>query len=195
MIRIEITCMLSSIKINIRQSEILSSKLGFGTSVSKTLSDYIEDIKDFLKLASFRGTRGVVDINGKITVINETNVQQFLLSVQKTLAEMLDDKFEIRTHDYEIYFASKSYEEKFKDCKTFNQLLKHIADIKFDDLKIYTNCGLSKTYLTHREDCTITMIQYKNSDVNLIFKNMTEEKVRKIITYHLKSLKNDKQTK
>ena len=195
MIRIEITCMLSSIKINIRQTEILSTKLGFGTSVSKTLSDYIEDIKDFLKLPSFRGTRGVVDIDGKITVISEANVQQFLLFVQKTLVDMLADKFEIRTHDYEIYFASKSYEEKFKDCKTLTQLLKHIVDIKFDDLKIYTNCGLNHTYLNGRENCKITMIQYKNSDVNLIFKNMTEEKARKIITYHLKSLKNDKKTK
>ena len=195
MIRIEITCMLSSIKINIRQSEILSSKLGFGTEVSKTLYDYIEDIKDFMKLPSFIGAKGIVEIAGKVFVITKDNIESSLLSVCQKLSEILEDKLKIKTHDYEIYFASKLYEEKFKDCKTLTQLLKAILDIKFDEVKIYTNCGISKTYLNHREDCVITMIQYKNSDVNLIFKNMTEEKVRKIITYHLKSLKNDKKHK
>lgn len=189
MIDIKITSLISFLDVSIDELEIKSIKKGFGNYISKSLFDLIDDIETFAKSGVYKDVKGYAELSGTKTIVTYDNVQDVLARAVKTIKECVNDKYFLEIQNAKVYAVNNSYGARFKNVKSFASLLKVMQDLKFSDFKIYTNCGLLRTYhdlLQLDESCLITSIQYISDEIDVIFKNLNEELIRKIIDYHLK---------
>lgn len=190
MIEIKVQSLISFLDISISKELINSIKKGFGKYIAESLLDFIDDIKTFIKSGLYRDVKGYVAIGNKKEIIDYDNVEKVLNNVIDTIGKEIENRHSIVSMNYEIYCTDSKYAERIKAKTSLSSFLKEINEIKFNNFKIYTNCGILHTYhdlIDLNLDCRVTSIQYSNDEVNLIFKNLTHEQLLKIISYHLKN--------
>ena len=190
MIEIKVQSLISFLDISISKELINSIKKGFGKYIAESLLDFIDDIKTFIKSGLYRDVKGYVAIGNKKEIIDYDNAEKVLNNVIDTIGKEIENRHSIVSMNYEIYCTDSKYAERIKARTSLSSFLKEINEIKFNNFKIYTNCGILHTYhdlIDLNLDCRVTSIQYSNDEVNLIFKNLTHEQLLKIISYHLKN--------
>jgi hypothetical protein len=190
MIEIKVQSLISFLDISISKELINSIKKGFGKNIAESLLDFIDDIRIFIKSGLYRDVKGYVAIGNKKEIIDYDNVEKVLNNVIDTIGKEMENRHSITTMNYEIYCTDFKYADKIKAKTSLSSFLKEINEIKFNNFKIYTNCGVLHTYhdlIDLNLDCRVTSIQYSNDEINLIFKNLTHEQLLKIISYHLKN--------
>jgi hypothetical protein len=190
MIEIKVQSLISFLDISISKELINSIKKGFGKNIAESLLDFIDDIRTFIKSGLYRDVKGYVAIGNKKEIIDYDNAEKVLNNVIDTIGKEMENRHSITTMNYEIYCTDSKYADKIKAKTSLSSFLKEINEIKFNNFKIYTNCGVLHTYhdlIDLNLDCRVTSIQYSNDEVNLIFKNLTHEQLLKIISYHLKN--------
>jgi hypothetical protein len=190
MIEIKVQSLISFLDISISKELINSIKKGFGNKLAESLLDFIDDIKTFIKSGLYRDVKGYVAIGNKKEVINYENAVEVLNGVITKITEEVQNRYSLVGMNYEMFCTDLKYSDKIKSKNSIPSLLKEINEIKFNNFKIYTNCGVLHTYhdlIDLNVDCRVTSIQYSNEEVNLIFKNLNHEQLLKIISYHLKN--------
>jgi hypothetical protein len=190
MIEIKVQSLISFLDISISKELINSIKKGFGKNIAESLLDFIDDIRTFIKSGLYRDVKGYVAIGNKKEIIDYDNAEKVLNTVIDTIGKEMENRHSITTMNYEIYCTDSKYTDKIKAKTSLSSFLKEINEIKFNNFRIYTNCGVLHTYhdlIDLNLDCRVTSIQYSNDEVNLIFKNLTHEQLLKIISYHLKN--------
>jgi hypothetical protein len=190
MIEIKVQSLISFLDISISKELINSIKKGFGKNIAESLLDFIDDIRTFIKSGLYRDVKGYVAIGNKKEIIDYDNAEKVLNNVIDTIGKEMENRHSITTMNYEIYCTDSKYTDKIKAKTSLSSFLKEINEIKFNNFRIYTNCGVLHTYhdlIDLNLDCRVTSIQYSNDEVNLIFKNLTHEQLLKIISYHLKN--------
>ena len=146
MVDIKVQSLISFLDVTICKDSILSVKKGFGNYITESLFALIDDIKTFVKSGLYRDVKGFIVINGQKSVISYENAKESLEKAVKSITEMINDRFIVKTQNYEIYFASKDYDKETPSLKTLPLVLKYLTKVKFDEFKIYTNCGVLYTY-------------------------------------------------
>lgn len=190
MIEIKVKSLISFLDISISKELIISIKKGFGNKLAESLSDFIDDIKTFIKSGLYRDVKGYISIDGVKSAIDYDNVVERLNGVIEHIKNEIANSFRLIHQNYEMYCTDSKYAEDFKNAKSLPSFLKEISKHKLNDFKIYTNCGILRTYhdlIDLDVDCRVTSIQYSNDEINLIFRNLNHEQLSKIILYHLKS--------
>lgn len=186
MIDLRIQSIISSLEILIEDNEFTASKKGFGNTISKTLFSYAEDLRNFIRTGVHDTVRGYIKIDKDVIYIDYNNVIESINIAIDYITEELENKYELKTHNFEIYCTDAKYGVMLKDTKTFNQMIRFMNITTFTEFKIYTDCGLKLTYHDIMENCRITMIQYSNKEINLLLKYPDKERIQKLINYHLK---------
>ena len=186
MIVVKLKSMISSLDITYNPENIDSIKKGLGKELSQSFFEFKEILSSF-KWGGY--VKGTIQIGSKTRDVTEANCDVLIAKIIKDLDIIYENKYTLLTSIWKIYCTKKSFHETFQNTKTLYQVLKILKTISFDDFRIYTNCGMLKTYhdlVYLKEKCVVTSIQYSNKEMRVVFENLTKDVIEKLTLFHLK---------
>jgi len=187
MIIIKLKSIKASFHSEIQEDTIVKSKLHNTDSLRNILKEKIEDLKSYRDSNLKIPVEGFLSFNKTQYIITQSNFENSMTDLIAYLTDFLNDRCYAFFPTHEIYGASKNNQNLIKSCTTIPSLIKFMNMSEFSNFKIYTSeLGFCKSF-TEVNNAKIKMIQYKNSEFNILIKNPTEDALKLIISNHLKN--------